>query len=341
MKKYYLPMTISVVVAFLFTMVFAYGSTTIDTSINTGGSLTVSGAATIGGAATLNGALTANSTATFTSGATMSDTLVLYNAASAGTATEGGIYYDSTNSVIKMYDGTNWFTVGTSTIGTSLYAPRLQMDSLSYYMTYGTTTQSGLSVMTLEATSTAAIPLTIRAYTNQTANLLQIHNVAGTELFAVDYQGSASTTVLSASGNVYVGGALAVTGAVGITGLTSMSGASTTGAVTIGTLASTTQLNVGGAMTNSTISGILFGTCTIDPDDGYILAAVGATTTACTATGVTTDYKVFVTPNLPTGLALSSASSTANNTIRVMIITATSTSPAIGAYGTWSWMAIK
>lgn len=139
----------------------------------------------------------------------MYNTLVLYNASSAGTATEGGIYYDTSSSVIKLYDGTNWFTVGTSTSGLTSAGGdnfRIQSSNLNNYYTLGTTTQSALSMMTLEATSTVAIPLTIRGYIGQTANLLQIHNVGGTEFFAIDAYSNASSSGVWDIEGLYVDG---------------------------------------------------------------------------------------------------------------------------------------
>lgn len=77
----------------------------------------------------------------------------------------------------------------------------------------GTTTQSGLSVLTLEATSTAAIPLTLRGYDSQTADLFRAHDVGGTELFAIDFAGNASTTMISTTGNIWVNGYATTTSA--------------------------------------------------------------------------------------------------------------------------------
>ncbi|MBU1179221.1 hypothetical protein KKB69_02720, partial [Patescibacteria group bacterium] len=48
MKKYYLPMSVSLVVSFLFVFVYAYGASTISTNISTGGTLTVSGNSSLG-----------------------------------------------------------------------------------------------------------------------------------------------------------------------------------------------------------------------------------------------------------------------------------------------------
>ncbi|MBU1091927.1 hypothetical protein KKA27_03655, partial [Patescibacteria group bacterium] len=87
MKKYYLPIAISTMVAFLFTIVTVYGATTISTNINTGGTLTVSGASTLSGNVTLGDAATdinhftgmihASSTALFTGATTVYNTLTI------------------------------------------------------------------------------------------------------------------------------------------------------------------------------------------------------------------------------------------------------------------------
>jgi hypothetical protein len=121
-------------------------------------------------------------------------------------AAEGMIYYDDNSSVIKMYDGSAWYTVGTSTSGLTLTGNQLKLADLSYYQTYGTTTQQGLSQLTLEASSTAAIPLTLVARSSQTANLFQIRNSGSTNLLFVNSSGGlyASTTLqVTATSTLY------------------------------------------------------------------------------------------------------------------------------------------
>jgi len=219
MKKYYLPIAISTMVAFLFTIVTAYGATTISTNINTGGTLTVSGASVLSstlavtGASTLTGNVTAQGTLTVTGTSALNDTvtiaaakgLVLGSNASDITGSAGMIYFDSTNKSIKLHDGSEWFTVGTTTNGFTLSGKRLQAADLNYYYTFGTTTQTGLSVLTLTASTTNSIPLTIRGEASQTANLLQVQNILGTELFALDFAGNASSTMLTYINWEYLG----------------------------------------------------------------------------------------------------------------------------------------
>ena len=408
--------SLSVLVSFVFIFAATQAATTISTNINTGGTLTVSGASTLTGAlavdtdtfyvdATNNrvgvgtsspsaffsvggAAGTVTGDAYFTGGLTIGGaaginsidgSILLAAKASDPTGlTEGTFYYNSTNKVLKMYDGSSWFTMGTSTSGLTLNDPRLQLTDLNYYMTFGTTTQSGLSVMTLEATSTAAIPLTIRGYNAQEANLFIVEDVAGTDLFTIDASGrltsnldvngyatttasngniategtldvtglttltNASTTYVSASGGLWVNGNATTTSTGTLTLSTSLGVASSSPYVALG-VTGTTTASAGMVIGNGStpLNQILFGTATINPEDGPIAEAT-ATTTTFTATGAQTGDKVLITPaNLPAGLYFLSASTTADNTVQVMIGATSSTSPDITSYEGWSWMIVR
>lgn len=353
-------MALSVFVSFVFVFAVTFAATTISTNINTGGTLTVSDTSTLTGAVTMSSTLgvtgkttlvNASSTMLTVSGNTYIATttltsgsrLILGTLASDPTGdTEGSVYYNSGSKVIKLYDGTNWFTVGTTTSGLTLSGSRLQLADLNYYTTFGTTTQSGLSVLTLEATSTAAIPLTLRGYTGQTADLFRLHNVAGTELFAIDAKGNASTSVVSTTGSLFVngnattttGGTLTLTGSLGV--------ASSSPYVALG-VTGTTTASAGMVIGNigTPINALLFGTCTVNPNDGFV-DSTGATTTTCTATGVRSGDVISITPaNLPGGAFLISASSTGTDTIQVSIGVATSTNPSLTTYAGWSWIAVR
>ena len=191
-NKSIIPVTLSVVLSFVFVAVAAYASTTISTSITTGGALNADGASTLNGNVTLGDAVTDVVTIT---------------------------------GYISMPNN---------------------------YALVGTTTQSGLSILTLEATSTAAIPLTIRGYNGQVADLFRIHNVAGTKLFSISASGNASlanasTTALTTTGNVYVNGFATTTASNGyiLTG----------GFLGVGsTTAATTELTVDSASATSTVN---------------------------------------------------------------------------------------
>jgi len=327
-----IPILLSVFLSVVFVAVAVNGATTISTNISTDGNLTVNGNSTFGNeAADVNlftGTLQATTTALFSGVTRHYETLALYKSGTAGTAVEGGIYYDSTNKVIQLYDGTQWYIVGTSTNGMTLANNLLRPSSLDYYLTVGTTTQSGLSVLTLEATTTAAIPLTIKGFYGQTADLLRLHNYAGSELFAIDKLGNASTTMISTTGNLWVGGALGV--------------ASTTPYVALGVTGTTTSsagMVIGSSGT--AMNQVQNGTCNVTPNAGTLLSG-RATTTTCTVTGMVATDRVFLTPaSLPEGLVLQSASSTAG-AIQISIVAATTSSVTIsGSYNGWSWMSIR
>ena len=110
------------------------------------------------------------------------------------------------------------------------------------------------------------------------------------------------------------------------------------------TNASSTLANFG---SGTTVSGLLWGTCAVNPQS--ITAATSSlVSTSCSATGMTSSYKVFVTP--PSDGVLSddnwlvfegaSASSTANF-IEISLFNASTTASIDGPSKTWSWMAIK
>ena len=262
--------------------------------------------------------------------------------------TAGSIYYNSGSKVIKLYDGNSWFTVGTTTSGLTLSGQRLQLADLNYYGTFGTTTQSGLSVLTVEATSTASIPLTIRGFFAQTADLFRLHNSSGTELFAIDAVGNASTTIISTSGALWVGGNATTTSAGAFTtnGLATFMGGATTTTLTllngetitnatdgevqvtattlklIGT-ASTSAIKVGDEPAAPTINGMVFGYCSF----ANVASFTASTTkyTDCTtepAGALLVGDRVFVqaTSSFDGRFVITAASTTGVSTINLRIL---------------------
>lgn len=184
---------LSVVLSFAFVAASVFASSTISSNISTDGTLSVSGITTA------NGALHASTTLVVTGASTlygtttiMAQPLVLgMMATSPNGQTEGTIFYDSTNKIIKLYDGASWFTVATSTGGMVLSGSRIALSDLTtQYVTLGTTTPQGASIMTLEATSTKAIPLSLVAYESQTANIFQVKNIASTNLLFINSAGA-------------------------------------------------------------------------------------------------------------------------------------------------------
>lgn len=207
-SKLLLQVVMATMAATLVTAGIVAASTTIGTNINTGGTLDVTGASTLTGNTTIAGTLgvtgkttvvNASSTLLSISGQTWLNGnanvaagkgLVLGSSATAITGSAGMIYYDSGSAVIKLHDGSAWYTVGTSTDGMTLSGSKVQFSDQSYFGTIGTTTQQGLSVLTVYATSSAAIPLTIVANGGQTANLLQIMNGSQSNLLSVSSGGN-------------------------------------------------------------------------------------------------------------------------------------------------------
>jgi len=364
------------VMSFLLVVLVTQAASTISTNISTGGTLTVTGASTFTGVATFNGSVHASSTLLVTDVARHYETVVLSNSSAASTAATGGIYFDTDDSLIKVYDGTNWVNVATSTGGSGIVVSgsRMQLDSLSSYFTFGTTTQqglntlaSGLSMMTLEGTSTKAVPLTLVAYDLATANTFQVKNSASTTLFYINAAGAlfgSSTAQFTGALTTYgsdvlgdaVGDTLTVnsgTVAMGNLATTTIqdnkvnswsiaTSTSITPSFTINTntddanarigintispnttfevvgTASSTNLVVGGNSTNGTLAGMIHGVCTFG---NKTIAATTTVGVQCTATGVRTNDKVFVTAtsSLHSNFIITSASSTAANTIGLYI----------------------
>lgn len=158
-------------------------------------------------------------------------------------------------------------------------------------------------------------------------------------------------------GATSVGGALTATSTLAVTGNFNVNGMATTTAAsgniaTQGTLNVTGKTTLGNASTTlatfgatgTTIAGISFGTCAVDPQS--ITASSSAlVSTSCAATGVVSGDKVFVTP--PTAmentllLVGASASTTASGFIEIKIHNTGNTGNVDGASRTWSWMAIR
>ncbi|MEK7596200.1 MAG: hypothetical protein AAB564_01470, partial [Patescibacteria group bacterium] len=113
----------AVLLSFLLVVLITNAATTISTNISTDGTLTVTGLSTF------NGSVHASSTLLVTDVARYYETVVFKNASAAPTAVTGGIYYDTDDSLLKLYDGTNWVNVATSTGGSGIVVSgsRMQM----------------------------------------------------------------------------------------------------------------------------------------------------------------------------------------------------------------------
>ena len=173
------------------------------------------------------------------------------------------------------------------------------------------------------------------------STLLSVYNGA--------YFGGTATSSFSSTGDLTLTTASS-TGTVKFAVINSDSGEisfgnenlTTTGAVNFATASSTglaTLDSIKISSTGDTIADIQFGTCTVT--FGSITASSTAVTD-CTATGVTTSYEVFVTPNITdNGIFMVSASSTSDNTIQIAVHNVGHTGDLNPADNVWSWMAIK
>ena len=331
------------------------GTSWFDGSLRASSTLMATGAATLYSTLDVTGKTTlANASSTIltvsgnvylaTTTLTGGSSLTLGTLAADPSGTNGQMYYSTGSGAIRVYQGSSWTTLGAAngwTDGGSTVYPTAMADQFLI----GTTSVSGLSQLTVEATSTVGIPLTLRGYNGQTADLFRIHSVGGTELFAIDASGNASTTHITTTGNLWVNGYATTTatngnfatlGTLTAVGLTTLGNASTTntsvgagatGELWVGGNATTTaagNISTKGSLTlansSTAINGIVFGYCNIANS-----AAVTASTTAyfnCTgATGVTTDHRVFVqaTSSLHADLFVQAASSTAAGTINIQV----------------------
>ncbi len=164
------------------------------------------------------------------------------------------------------------------------------------------------------------------------------------------------TTMVNASSTLMsVGGAAGVFIADG--SITDSTGAisfgsnnlTTTGASNFATASSTALATLDSlkvSSTGTTLAGIVFGTCSVDPQS----IAVGASalvSTSCTASGVQSGDTVFVTPpadevSTDDWLVFEGASaSTTAGFIEITLFNASTTVAIDSAARTWSWMAIR
>ena len=153
--------------------------------------------------------------------------------------------------------------------------------------------------------------------------------------------GNASTTMVSLSGSLWVGGNATTTASNGnFVTQGSVGVASSSPYVALGVTGTTTSSAgmVIGA-TGSPINKLLVGTCTVTAGS---ITASSTLSVDCAATGVATGDKVFVTPYISdNGIVFVSASSTATNVIQVSLFNVGLTGAVNPADNLWSWMAIR
>src|SRR3989338_11031866 len=148
--------------------------TTISANINTGGTLTVSGMSTLGGNVDLGDAAVGDNYVVYLHGTTtvIGAQSFIFGSSTGATIegqAEGSVYYDSTNKVLRLFDGINWYPVASSTdAGGGLIITGVDTNLIRFnvvptgYMGLGTTTHhdndyavtSGPAILTIVATST-------------------------------------------------------------------------------------------------------------------------------------------------------------------------------------------
>lgn len=237
-----------------------------------------------------------------------------------------------------------------------------------------------LSVLLIVGVVEAATTIGSNISTDGTASITGLTSLGQASstrfsVFDTAYFGGTATSTFNSAGNLSVAGTLGATGAstlsstLTVSGLSSFGQASSTrfsvfdtayfggtatstfssaGVLTLaGNLVLTTASSTGLATLDSikvsavgdTLADFQFGTCTVT------IGSITASTTAmatCTATGVTTAHKVFVTPFITdNGIFMVSASSTAADTIQVAVHNVGYTGAVNPADNVWSWMAIK
>ena len=247
------------------------GNASTTNSFEVGNDLYVNGMSTTTGSSgniELRGGLTVgNATANSLAGT------ILFSAQTSDPTgvTQGTVYYNSTSKVLRLFDGTDWFTTGTTSSGLLLSTNRIQLDNLALrHLALGTTTQQGIgkSLVTLEATTTASIPLSIVGFSGQTGHLLDVlngTNVAGPKLLFIDSSGGLFGSSTAAFGSTLtVGGILTAT--------TSAYLATTAGTVGVGTTTPGATFSVQG---NGLVSGTLSTAAFIATSSTVTLSGLG------------------------------------------------------------------
>ena len=301
MNRNFYSVLLAVVISFVFVAVIVNGATTISTNINTGGTLTVSGDSTLTGDVSIAGDVFATSTLAVTGKAFFYDQVALLSQAANPTAdATGAVFFDSDDRVIKVYDGVDWRTVASTTSGEGLIlgASRgVRFNTIGTgYMALGTSTlpvaeiSSGNSLLFLNSTTTATVPLLISGVAGQTGDFVRIVKpVSGAyaEQFAIDRFGNASTTMLSTSARSL--DALTVSGYAttsGATGNFQTEGTlAVNGAVTLGDAVGDAIIITGNATTSNalTVRGLSFdvagyATTTVSIVDTFATTTLGSDT---------------------------------------------------------------
>ncbi len=274
--------------------------------------------------------------------------------------------------------GANISTGGTLTVSGAVYATStLLLDGAATFKDTVTLSAANLKVSTGYGLDTAAASGVLNIGTTS-ATTIKIGSTGGTTVirgnltipsaYSLDANGvlNIGTTTATTINIGSTGAVTAIKGNLTIPGSYSLDaagvlniGTTTATAITIGKLgittnfpglatlanASSTLANFGGG---TTVSGLLFGTCAVDPQS-ITAATSSVVSTSCNTSNssLTSSYQVFVTPPSDTisddnwlVFGGASASSTAGY-IEITLFNASTTVSVDGPSRTWSWMAIK
>ncbi|TSC99997.1 MAG: cell wall surface anchor family protein [Parcubacteria group bacterium Greene1014_15] len=151
---------------------------------------------------------------------------------------------------------------------------------------FGTTTSFANSVVSIEATSTNSIPLTVRGFASQIANLFQVQNAGLSNLFSIDSLGRINGFVSSASstvdGDFFVSGVFQASSTlhVGGAGTSTFAGGIQTTRLG-GTTASSTLAGLTLASGGLRVATLTSGSCDLKADaDGNVTCGTDATSAA-------------------------------------------------------------
>lgn len=307
MKRNIVSVFFSVVLSVAFVAVSVYAATTIGTNIDTGGTLAVTGLSTF---------INASSTQ-------LTTTNRAYLATTGGSV---GIGTTSPTTLLSVHG--NSLISGTSFFGGAITATStLNLTGLGTFVNASSTQ--------LTTTNSAYFATTGGSVGIGTTSPYAKLSVAGQTV--AEYFTATSTTAVSSFQQFL---ANASTTLQNFTFLTA-TGTSATTTNSFATTASSTNLFTSNLTLGTTaIAKIHFGTCTVT------IGSVTASSTAiatCAAMGVTTAFKVFVTPYITNPqIIFSSASSTADDVIQIAVYNTGATSGALDpADNVWSWMAIR
>lgn len=274
-------------------------ATTISTNISTGGTLTVIGATAGYGAATFGATGTTTLAANGT--VTLGGVLTSYSAGNFGSATIG-----ATASTSISAAGVLSFPTASST-----GLVKLNSLQLTNGATIGTV-EAGALTIGGNATSLVLSPATSLSSTLGVTGLATLAN-------------SSTTGNTSLAGALWVGGNATTTAAGAISTQSSLTVAGDSSFVTASStsLVKANSLKIGPGSTNTSLTGLIFGTCTLP---SITLTASTTVYTDCTASGKDlTGYsvvmqgagKVSTFNGLPDGVFISSASTTAATVIGI------------------------